>query len=165
MPIKKVFHFCITVPDIEKSLKWYEDVLGLKSAIHIRNGTAPGKLLGFPGEMEFHADHLVSQSQAALPNPHETATVIDLIEWVRPKTIIDGGPYKDMNHVGIPRMAFDVEGIDDMIEDLRSKGVEFNSDPVYIDHGDDLWAKCISFRDPDGIMLELVEFPYKGERK
>jgi catechol 2,3-dioxygenase-like lactoylglutathione lyase family enzyme len=47
--INKLFHVCITVPDIEEALGFYRDVLGLESIGSLRNEKADGAGLGFPG--------------------------------------------------------------------------------------------------------------------
>ena len=85
--IKRLFHVCITVPDIEKALAFYQGVLGLESVGSLRNERTDGAALGFPGqEIEIHADHLAGK--------------------LRPATIVDEGPYRETSHVGITRIAF-----------------------------------------------------------
>jgi catechol 2,3-dioxygenase-like lactoylglutathione lyase family enzyme len=82
----KLFHVCITVPDIEGALKFCRDIVGLKSMGSLRNEKADGNVLGLtPGEeIEISAGHLCGKIT-------DNATVIDLIEYIRPKTIIGGG--------------------------------------------------------------------------
>jgi catechol 2,3-dioxygenase-like lactoylglutathione lyase family enzyme len=85
--IKKLFHVCITVPDIDAALEFYQGVLGLESIGSLRNEKTDGAALGFPGqEIEIHADHLAGK--------------------LRPATIVDEGPYRETSHVGITRIAF-----------------------------------------------------------
>src|SRR5439155_18214579 len=80
--INRLFHVFITVADIEAALQFYCGVLELKSIGALRNEKAPGAVLGFPGqEIEIHANHLVGKN-------NENATVIDLIEFVSPKTVV-----------------------------------------------------------------------------
>ncbi|MDE1165584.1 MAG: hypothetical protein PW845_09385 [Pseudomonas sp.] len=71
---------CITVFDIDAALEFYCGVLGLESIGKLRHERAPGEILGFPNQIiEIHADHLVGKDK-------ENATVIDLIEFLEPKT-------------------------------------------------------------------------------
>jgi catechol 2,3-dioxygenase-like lactoylglutathione lyase family enzyme len=71
--IKKLFHVCITVPDIEEALEFYQGVLGLESVGSLRNEKTDGAALGFPGqEVAIHADHLSGKLT-------DNATVVDLI--------------------------------------------------------------------------------------
>ena len=151
--INKLFHVCITVPDIEEALKFYRNVLGLQSIGSLRHEKTDGKVLGFtPGEeIEINADHLCGKTT-------DNATVIDLIEYVKPKTIVDEGPYKQMNHVGITRMGFDVDNIDEIYDKLRRRGgVEIICEPMKLNRVGGGWHKVVTFRDPYGIVLELIE--------
>ena len=57
--IKKLFHVCITVPDIDEALEFHQGAVGLESVGGLRNEKTDGAALGFPGqEIEIHADHL-----------------------------------------------------------------------------------------------------------
>lgn len=150
--INKLFHVCITVPDIEEALKFYRDVLGLQSIGSLRHEKSDGKLLGLPGErIEIHANHLCGK---ITDNP----TVIDLVEFVKPKTIVAGGPYKQMTHVGITRIAFDVDNVDEIYEKLLERGdIEIICEPMELNAPGGGWFKVVMFRDPFGIGLELIE--------
>ncbi|MFB7657872.1 MULTISPECIES: VOC family protein [unclassified Streptomyces] len=113
--INRIFHVCIVVPDIEKALASYEGVLGLESIGSLRNEKSEGAVLGFPGqEVEIHANHLRGRLS-------ENATVIDLIEFVHPETSVGDGPYRQMNQVGITRMALEVDDADAIYERLRGR--------------------------------------------
>lgn len=150
--INKLFHVCITVQDIEKALEFYRDVLGLESIGSLRNEKTDGAVLGFPGqEIEIHANHLCGKRK-------ENATVIDLIEFVKPKTIVDDGPYKEMNQVGITRMAFDVDDTDAIYEILRQRDdIELFCEPVTLPAPTKGSFRILTFKDPFGIVLELIE--------
>lgn len=151
--VNRLFHVCITVPDIEKALEFYQGVLGLESIGSLRNEVADGGILGFPGrEIEIHADHL--RGKVA-----DNATVIDLIEFIRPKTIVDRGPYQQMNQVGITRLAFDVDDTDAIYEKLRQRGdVELLCEPVTVQAPTGGSLRILTFKDPHGIVLELIEY-------
>lgn len=150
--IKRLFHVCITVPDIDESLAFYEGVLGLESVGSLRNEKTDGAALGFPGqEIEIHADHLRGKLT-------DNATVIDLIQFVNPATIADDGPYRDINHVGITRIAFEVADTDAIYEKLRTRGdIEFLSQPATVRSPATGSLRILTFRDPHGIFLELIE--------
>ncbi len=51
-------------------------------------------------------------------------------------------------------MAFQVEKIDELYQQLKSRGVRFNSPPQIVRDG----VKAAYFHDPDGITLEMVEY-------
>jgi extradiol dioxygenase family protein len=151
--INRLFHVCITVPDIEEALAFYCDVLGLESIGSLRHETTDGAVLGFPGQqIEIHANHLVGKDK-------ENATVIDLIEWLTPQTEIGDGPYKLMNHVGITRMAFAVDDTDAIHTKLLERGdIEFLCEPQSVEAPTGGTLRILTFKDPLGIVLELIEY-------
>lgn len=150
--INRLFHVCITVPDIEEALAFYRDVLGLESIGSLRNEKADGAVLGFPGQqIEIHADHLCGKDK-------ENATVIDLIQFLTPETVVGDGPYAQMNHVGITRMAFDVDDTDAIYAALLQRGdIQMLCDPQTVDAPTGGTLRILTFKDPLGIVLELIE--------
>ncbi|MFB6551244.1 VOC family protein [Streptomyces sp. NPDC056405] len=150
--VNRLFHVCIVVPDIVQALAFYEGVLGLESIGSLRNEKSDGAVLGFPGEeVEIHANHLRGRLS-------ENATVIDLIEFVHPESSVGDGPYRQMNQVGITRMAFDVDDADAIHERLRERGdVELLGDPATLQAPTGGEFRIVSFKDPHGIVLELIE--------
>jgi catechol 2,3-dioxygenase-like lactoylglutathione lyase family enzyme len=157
--INKLFHVCITVPDIEKALSFYQGVLGLESIGSLRNEKSDGAVLGFPGqEIEIHADHLCGKLS-------DNATVIDLIEFVKPTTVVGEGPYNQMNHVGITRMAFDVDDTDAIYEKLCQRGdIEILCEPTTVKAPTEGSLRILTFKDPHGIVLELIEHRLPPEK-
>jgi catechol 2,3-dioxygenase-like lactoylglutathione lyase family enzyme len=151
--INRLFHVCITVADIEAALQFYCGVLELKSIGALRNEKAPGAVLGFPGqEIEIHADHLVGQHA-------ENATVIDLIEFVSPKTVVTSGPSAPLNHAGINRMAFSVDSTDAIYEKLKQRGdIVFLCEPQVVIAPTGGKFKILTFKDPFGNVLEVIEY-------
>ena len=151
--INRLFHVCITVADIEAALEFYCGVLGLKSIGALRHERAPGDILGFPGQMiELHADHLVGTSK-------ENATVIDLVEFISPKTVVPVDPSAPLNHAGINRMAFDVDSTDAIYEKLKARGdVELMCTPQVVIAPTGGKFKILTFKDPFGNVLETIEY-------
>jgi catechol 2,3-dioxygenase-like lactoylglutathione lyase family enzyme len=102
------------------------------------------KIIGMPG-----ASLRISNVQ--IPDKKS----IELIEYVKPK-----GKAVDLNtsNPGVAHIAFSVDTIDQMYEDLSKKGVAFVSPPVWApgNDGKGRWAVCY-LRGPDGITLELIE--------
>lgn len=150
--IKRLFHVCITVADIDEALDFYRGVLGLQSIGSLRNERSDGAVLGFPGQdIVIHADHLCGMLT-------DDATVIDLVQFVEPKTVVGEGPYRQTNHVGITRMAFDVEDTDAIYDRLRDRGdVEILAEPATVKAPTDGYFRILTFKDPHGIVLELIE--------
>jgi catechol 2,3-dioxygenase-like lactoylglutathione lyase family enzyme len=140
------------VADIDEALEFYQGALGLESVGSLRNEKTDGAALGFPGQkIEIHADHLSGKLT-------DNATVVDLIQFVKPATIVDVGPYRETNHVGITRIAFEVDDTDAIHEKLRTRGdIEFLGQPATVRSPTKGSLRILTFKDPHGIILELIE--------
>ncbi|MHA6195332.1 VOC family protein [Pseudomonas wadenswilerensis] len=151
--INRLFHVCITVADIDAALEFYCGVLGLESIGKLRGERAPGEILGFPGQIiEIHADHLVGKEK-------ENATVIDLIEFVEPKTVVNKNPAAPLNHAGINRMAFGVDDTDAIYAKLKARGdIEFLCEPQVVIAPTGGKFKILTFKDPFDNILEVIEY-------
>lgn len=152
-------HVSITVPDLDEALKFYRDVLGFKSVFETKNDKADGKLLGFDrDEIGIYAHHILATS--AQP---EQATEINLVEYTKPKTIVGEGPYRQMNQVGITRLALLVESVDEAFKRIRPyDGVEIVCEPkdiIISEPGLLFTSRWFSFKDPFGIFIAVSEPP------
>jgi len=65
-----------------------------------------------------------------------------------------------LNNIGIVRVALACDDVDKAYNDLKVKGVEFLSPPQEVDleRPGQMPIKVVCFKDPDGIVLELVEY-------
>jgi hypothetical protein len=71
-----------------------------------------------------------------------------------------------MNHVGITRMAFDVDNIDEIYEKLRQRGdVEISCEPVNLTAISGGYHKVMTFSDPYGIVVEPIEYHRPAGKK
>ena len=85
-----------------------------------------------------------------------TPFVIDLLEWKEPRD--PSPPYAQLNHLGIARIALASSDLEGDMTRLQAEGVEFISEPatvVWEGHPD---SRFVCFKDPDGTVLELVEW-------
>ncbi|MFJ2709360.1 MAG: VOC family protein [Pseudomonas sp.] len=151
--INRLFHVCITVADIDAALEFYCGVLGLESIGKLRHERAPGEILGFPNQIiEIHADHLVGKDK-------DNATVIDLIEFVEPKTVVNKNTSAPLNHAGINRMAFGVDDTDAIHEKLKARGdIVFLCEPQVVIAPTGGKFKILTFKDPFDNVLEVIEY-------
>ncbi|RUT42341.1 glyoxalase/bleomycin resistance/dioxygenase family protein [Pseudomonas sp. PAMC 29040] len=151
--INRLFHVCITVADIDAALEFYCGVLGLESVGKLRHERAPGEILGFPNQIiEIHADHLVGKDK-------DNATVIDLIEFVEPKTVVNKNASAPLNHAGINRMAFGVDDTDAIHEKLKARGdIVFLCEPQVVIAPTGGKFKILTFKDPFDNVLEVIEY-------
>ena len=146
MGISRIFHFNINCTNIERTLSFYE-LLGFKVILDFRDGMKSQEMAEAFG-----------LSQADLKGVHirigdgADATRIDLLEFVAPPP--EGKPYPALNYTGVARVCLKTQGIWQVYEDLKAKGVEFISKPKKLP-GTEVTIVC--FKDPDGVFLELLE--------
>ncbi|MDO8674037.1 MAG: VOC family protein [Dehalococcoidia bacterium] len=149
--IKRMIHANIVVSDLERSLRFYRDILGAKVLFELDAETpdpALGTALGFTGAASYHG-YLLGIGKG------REATLIDLIQWLRPPG--EGAPYDRMNHLGIARLALEVDDVDRAYDDLKAKGAKFISAPVDLHLPTVGGTRIAALKDPDGIILELVQ--------
>ena len=147
MAIKDFFHVNVNCSDLERSRAFYE-LVGFKPVVELPVGGSSdmAKGLGMPQGSKAKAVIMMLE-------PHKPrSTRLDLIEWVDPPT--GGSNAKDLGQMGVARVALWTIGIDAEYERLRQAGVEFVSEPVAMPDG----TRFCCFKDPDGFMLELIDF-------
>ena len=148
--ITGVHHFSFSVTNMDRTVEFYTRVLGVKLQSRGRNkydtlGTALfGKKWG------------INQQQADLELAvmNVGGTRVEFIEYKDPQA----QPYhKNPSVAGSAHLAFKVDNIEETRRKLEAAGVEFHS-PIntYMELGKIEWKWCY-FRDPDGIILELVQ--------
>lgn len=153
---EKLLHTNPSVRDIGRSMRFYEEVLGLD----LKTESVPCEPVlssQGPGTDEVQWDsHLYSARGGGF--------LVDLSQFHFPAPTRDSVvPYREANHLGIARIGFEVDDIDESYRILRrsrsiGKGPGHLSPPERWDYGPDVGVrKVLSFRDPDGIRLELTE--------
>jgi catechol 2,3-dioxygenase-like lactoylglutathione lyase family enzyme len=153
-------------------MKFYRDLLGGQVLGDTRKALSERKLNTKPTAVAFQFDKVDKVQEPEwkacyirFGTGSDVTTTIDLLQWIRPAPV--GKPTKRANHVGIPRVALEVDNIDKAYKELKAKGVKFLSPPQLVDlkrediakYKPDL-AKPIKFvvcMDPDGTLIELVE--------
>lgn len=142
-------HVGITVRDLDASVRFYHDLLGLPIATEPSpwfEGPALACGVGVAG---------AALRQVCL---RLGDTLLELLEYKSPPSDTE---HPLLSHcIGASHVAFLVDDIDATIADLRSKGVEFYSDVNVVDDGVLAGWRWVYFSDPDGYPLELVELAY-----
>lgn len=155
--IERIFHINVVCRDLERSLRFYIDILGM----HVVDGpfNAEGAALagiGHGAQSWGIAPDAVKIRFAFLRFGDDAAeTILDLLEFVEPRSY--GAPHPNLQMIGIARIALKVSDVQSTYETMLAKGVKFISPPVPITLGDNLLhgiAYCC-FYDPDGTILEL----------
>lgn len=143
--IKGVHHTCITVSDLEQSIAFYRDLLGLDLVMteeSERSGDDRSKALGVP------------KAKVKLAILRAGDAQVELIEYVTAK----GRAYDRRNNdVGAMHIAFQVEDIDAVYQRMLDQGVRFTSPPATIPDGPMKGWKWTYFFDPDGVSLEIIQ--------
>lgn len=143
--LKSMFHTGFVVKDIDRTIEFYTDVMGLKLVGRTeRTGGFASKLLAFD-------DAHIKGAFVELGDGHQ----LELIQYINPPV---GDGQLNRNDAGASHLAFIVEDIDEFYADKSQRGLTFNSDPasLYDDNGK-LLRKALYAQDPDGNWLEFVE--------
>lgn len=147
--ITDVEHFSFAVSDMDESLRFFCDLLGMVQAGETVDleGEPVATITGVPD---------IRLRIAWLNAPNNRS--FQLREYVNPK-----GKQVDLtpsNH-GVAKVCFVVEDIEGMHRDLSKKGAKFVAPPTWVDGADAKgrpckWASCM-LEGPDGITLEFFE--------
>ncbi|MBM3671901.1 MAG: VOC family protein [Actinobacteria bacterium] len=150
-PTDRVGVAIVNVSDFERSIDFYERVLGFKTLARFGSGERDGEGLRLGPKVDWE--------MAYLDDPRgEFAFAVDLVHWNTPKA--KGTPYDSANHLGIYRMAFQTDDIDAAYGALRAEGITCVSPPATLSMGPGIPdLRALLFPDPDGTMLELIEVP------
>lgn len=140
--LKGIRHTGIVVSDMQRSLRFYRDLLGMKVwADFTDNSDYVQAVTGEKG-----ADIWMIKLSA------EDGGGVELLQYrSHPQEV---PPPRRSCDVGINHLAVQVQNIDTLYERLLAEGIEFNTPPIY---SEDRGAKVTYCRDPEGIIVELVE--------
>ncbi|EHF00072.1 hypothetical protein HMPREF9469_00986 [ [[Clostridium] citroniae WAL-17108] len=144
-----IHHTCLTVSDMDKSLIFYRDGLGLDV---VKDVDEQGERLSMETQMEGAHNRLV-WLKTSMGN-----TLVELLQYIHPlgKAFPSDARCCD---VGMPHISFLVENIDEMYEKLCGMGVTFTASPMDCDNSTFEGAKTAYCYDPDGIFVELFQIP------
>lgn len=140
-------HVAVTVSDMDRSLAFYCDLLGLKEVErHHLEGETISKMAGKPD---------VVMEVVRLEAPETPGVLLDLQQYVAAEGKVSDAQLGDVAH---SHFCFGVPDVWAAYKDLSEKGVEFVSEPVSFDLE---WGivYVVFFKDPDGFILELMQVP------
>jgi len=144
--LQRLFHVNVCVRDMERSIRFYQDIGFTKVRDFTLDDPSVGDALGLKAK-KLRGVFMRLGNDANAP-------VLDLVQFIDPPT--QGQPYPTLNNVGICRIAFTVDDIDKTYEELKVKKVEFVSPLKKIDSPDGGKIGVVCFKDPDGTILELI---------
>ena len=144
--LKSIYHTGFVVQDVEKSLAFYTEVMGLKLLYRThRDDEFVERVLGFEGAH-------IRGAFMSLGNGH----ALELIQYIYPPSA-EG--HTDRNNLGATHLAFKVENLDQYYATMSQKGLRFVNPPAPLVEDGVLVRKAAYCQDPDGNWLEFVEFP------
>ena len=150
--ISRIHHFAFSVADLERTIKFYTEVLGFEVQSRSRDASQTLGAALFGDKWGFSQPR-ADLDVVLLKVGDET---IEFIEYIDPQA----QPYhQNPSIAGSAHLAFDVDDIEAERARLEAAGVEFHSPTeIFQEPGKPDWKWCY-FRDPDGICVELVEQP------
>ena len=147
MNVEWLHHTGFNVSDMERSLEFYRDLLGLE----VTND------LVFEGE--------ILEQMTAQKNPRgrivflgngDSRHMLELIQWLSP--VGEPTNLPAINGVGLSHLGLRVDNVDEFYNSLSARGVRFINPPAVRE--DAVYPrpqKLCLMKDPDGNVIELIE--------
>lgn len=140
-------HVSVTVSDLERSVVFYRDVVGLREVErHRLEGETISTMAGKDG---------VVLDVVRLAAPETPGILLDLQCYLAPPGSVSNAQLGDVGHSHI---CFGVRDMPTACRALRDHGAELVSDPVEFELESGL-LEVVFVKDPDGNVLELVHYP------
>ena len=144
MKVEWMNHTGLSVSDMDRSLEFYRDMLGLEiERDSILEGDFLEKLNGIPGAKV----HIVYLGNG------DGRHSVELVEFLNPIA-----PPREHNMLDASHMGFFVDDLDQFYTELSAKGIIFVNPPILLPDAIYPSARKICFaQDPDGNLLEFME--------
>ena len=145
--LRDLHHLGLTVADIERSIHFYRDLLGMELI-----GRRPSVTAGYVGQQTGYDDvELNVASFRISPDCRQTMEVVQYMNHV-------GDPATtDTNRPGNSHLCLLIDDLKSAVAELSEAGVRFKSDPVEITAGPNAGGLVIYMKDPDGYTLEMFQ--------
>ena len=140
-------HTSLVVSDMERSLAFYRDLLGLTEE---RNDVLEGEMISQVTGFENTRIHVAYLGIGDMRHS------VELVQYLNPAAGNDDrAPH---NAVGTAHLGVIVEDLDSVYRDLSDAGVEFIGPPAERPGAPYPWARKACFAvDPDGYLIEFIE--------
>lgn len=139
--IKNIRHTGIVVSDLERSLWFYRDLFGFKIT----------KQMDESGD---YIDAVCALHTVKVTTIKMAAPDGQLIELLCFHSHPCKQKPRDICDIGIAHIAFTVDNLTQLYDELKAEGVPFNSPPQLSSDG---YAKVTFCKAPEGTLIELVE--------
>ena len=150
--ISEIDHVAITVEDMEKSLAFYKDILGMEVMLDFENNSKEmGTLLGVPGA---HIRSVVLKKGARAKG------MVELITFYSPRGDPILPPKRNINEVCGPwLLSFEVDDVKQLYQELSGRGIKFVSPPQPLEIQPLGLYQVAILEGPDGLLIELLQRP------
>ena len=138
-----IHHTALSTPDVERAVAFYRDLFGFEVAFDFAWDE---------DNRAFQRTHAAPETRGRVVMLERGSARLEIFEYAKPVPRPMTGPPGNADH-GLCHLAFEVKQIDDEVERLRRAGMRFLSDPV-----PQAYVKCCYGRDPDGNLIELIEY-------
>ena len=154
MNVEWMNHTGFVVSNMERSLAFYRDQLGLEiERDQILEGEFISELVGYP-DAKLHIIYL---------GLGDMKHSVELIEYLNPRG--NAAPLPERKDIGATHLGIIVDNVDEFYKELSSKEVRFVSPPaIRPDAVYPMAQKGCYMQDPDGNWLVLLERPPAPER-
>ena len=143
----RLHHLGVTVADIDRSIEFYRDILGMELI-----GRRPcveadyvAKQTGYEG---------VQLSVASFRVSADSPQTLEVVQYLNHAA--EAGD-QATNRPGNTHLCILVDDLQQAFDDLSEQGVQFKSDPVTITAGPNEGGLVVYFYDPDGYPLEMFQ--------
>lgn len=150
MSVRSVFHTGFVVSDLDASLRFYCEGLGLVLRHRqVQHNPYTAALVGYP-------DAAIEIAQLKFPEgePPPSGHVLELISYDHPQS---APADLERSTLGSGHLAFVVDDIFRTAEVLLRLGARFINSPVRITEGINAGGWAAYLHDPDGVTLELLQ--------
>jgi len=146
--VAKMHHTGYTVSDLERSLVFYRDLLGMRVLDRSKDEDVAA-VVGIPGARVQAADLDAGQGQ-----------VLELLEY---STGSAEQPVHGPDTIGTSHLSLQVDELSSTLSRLAEAGFEPMGQVTALEDGG-VWEGCtvVYLRDPDGMIVELVEQACNG---
>lgn len=142
---RPLHHVGITVSDIDRSVRFYSDLLG-------------GEVLGPWRRSGARIDEVTGHRGVVVHQAFVRAhgeTMVELLQYENGSSVVLD---PDNGHVGAAHVAVVVDDLDGVLDRLRAAGTQAVSDPIVASEPI-AGYRCVYVLDPDRVRVELMEAP------
>jgi len=152
LPVRSIFHVGFVVRDLDASIRFYCEGLGLVLRHRqLQHNAYTASLVGYPD-----AALEIAQLRLSDAEPPPSGHILELICYERPPS----GPVdRERSTIGAGHLAFVADDVFETAERLRSFGAQLINEPIQITEGINTGGRAVYLFDPDGVCLELQQLP------